>query len=163
MPDSQASAQEAPPAPFSPLAPLRHKSYRTMWTAQLFSNFGSLVQNVGAAWLMTELTNSPDWVAAVQAAISLPIVLFSRLAGGVHIPPHHGLLNTRLICHLPLVVTPPAHVELKIIETDPGLRGDTATGGQKPAKLETAQARAQHDPLAPLKALSDEEKIALFS
>jgi len=37
----------------------------------------------------------------------------------------------------PLVVTPPAHVELKIIETDPGLRGDTATGGQKPAKLET--------------------------
>ena len=37
----------------------------------------------------------------------------------------------------PLVVTPPAHVELKIIETDPGLRGDTATGGQKTAKLET--------------------------
>jgi elongation factor P len=37
----------------------------------------------------------------------------------------------------PLVVTPPAHVELKIVETDPGLRGDTATGGQKSAKLET--------------------------
>jgi elongation factor P len=37
----------------------------------------------------------------------------------------------------PLVVTPPAHVELKIVATDPGLRGDTATGGQKPAKLET--------------------------
>lgn len=39
--------------------------------------------------------------------------------------------------NVPLVVTPPAHVELKIVETDPGLRGDTATGGQKPAKLET--------------------------
>ena len=37
----------------------------------------------------------------------------------------------------PLNVTPPAHVELKVIETDPGLRGDTATGGGKPAKLET--------------------------
>jgi len=37
----------------------------------------------------------------------------------------------------PLVVTPPPHIELKVIETDPGLRGDTATGGQKPAKLET--------------------------
>jgi len=37
----------------------------------------------------------------------------------------------------PLVVTPPAHVELKVVETDPGVRGDTATGGQKPAKLET--------------------------
>ncbi len=37
----------------------------------------------------------------------------------------------------PLVVTPPPHIELKIVETDPGVRGDTATGGQKPAKLET--------------------------
>ena len=37
----------------------------------------------------------------------------------------------------PLQVTPPPHVELKVIETDPGVRGDTATGGQKPAKLET--------------------------
>jgi elongation factor P len=37
----------------------------------------------------------------------------------------------------PLTVTPPAHVELKIVETDPGVRGDTVTGGQKPAKLET--------------------------
>jgi elongation factor P len=31
----------------------------------------------------------------------------------------------------------PNSVELKVIETDPGLKGDTATGGQKPAKLET--------------------------
>ena len=37
----------------------------------------------------------------------------------------------------PLLVTPPNFVELKIVETDPGIRGDTATGGQKPAKLET--------------------------
>ena len=38
---------------------------------------------------------------------------------------------------VPLVVTAPPHIELKIIETDPGLRGDTATGGQKSAKVET--------------------------
>ncbi len=31
----------------------------------------------------------------------------------------------------------PNSVELKVVETDPGLRGDTATGGTKPAKLET--------------------------
>jgi elongation factor P len=37
----------------------------------------------------------------------------------------------------PLLVSPPNFVELKIVETDPGIRGDTATGGQKPAKLET--------------------------
>ena len=37
----------------------------------------------------------------------------------------------------PLLVTPPNHVELEIVETDPGLRGDTAQGGTKPAKLNT--------------------------
>jgi elongation factor P len=37
----------------------------------------------------------------------------------------------------PLTVTPPPHVELKIVETDPGMKGDTVTGGNKPAKLET--------------------------
>ena len=38
---------------------------------------------------------------------------------------------------LPLAVTPPNHVILRIVETDPGLRGDTSGGGSKAAKLET--------------------------
>jgi len=38
---------------------------------------------------------------------------------------------------IPLSVTPPNHVELEIVETDPGLRGDTAQGGSKPARLAT--------------------------
>jgi aspartyl/asparaginyl beta-hydroxylase (cupin superfamily) len=33
-----------------------------------------------------------------------PMALFSLLRGGAHIEPHNGLLNTRLICHLPLIV-----------------------------------------------------------
>ncbi|MCI1709373.1 MAG: elongation factor P [Chiayiivirga sp.] len=37
----------------------------------------------------------------------------------------------------PLSITPPNFVELKIVETDPGVRGDTSGGGGKPAKLET--------------------------
>ena len=37
----------------------------------------------------------------------------------------------------PLIVTPPNFVELEVIETDPGLKGDTAQGGTKPAKLST--------------------------
>lgn len=36
-----------------------------------------------------------------------------------------------------ITVQPPNFVELKIVETDPGLRGDTSGGGGKPAKLET--------------------------
>jgi elongation factor P len=34
-------------------------------------------------------------------------------------------------------VEPPAHVDLEVVETDPGLKGNTAQGGSKPATLET--------------------------
>lgn len=37
----------------------------------------------------------------------------------------------------PLVVEPPMFVELKVIETEPPFKGDTASGGTKPAVLET--------------------------
>jgi elongation factor P len=37
----------------------------------------------------------------------------------------------------PIAVQAPNFVELKIVETDPGVRGDTSGGGGKPAKLET--------------------------
>jgi aspartyl/asparaginyl beta-hydroxylase (cupin superfamily) len=32
-----------------------------------------------------------------------PMAIFSLLKPGTHIRPHHGMLNTRLICHLPLI------------------------------------------------------------
>ncbi|HEU5338026.1 MAG TPA: elongation factor P [Sulfuricaulis sp.] len=38
---------------------------------------------------------------------------------------------------VPLIVEPPNTVILKIVETDPGLKGDTSGGGGKPATLET--------------------------
>ncbi|GGC08319.1 elongation factor P [Marinobacterium zhoushanense] len=37
----------------------------------------------------------------------------------------------------PIAVTPPNFVELEVVETDPGLKGDTAQGGSKPATLST--------------------------
>ena len=37
----------------------------------------------------------------------------------------------------PLTVEVPTFVELAVVETDPGVRGDTASGGSKPATLET--------------------------
>jgi len=42
-----------------------------------------------------------------------------------------------LFNNTPLVVTPPNHVELEVTDTDPGLKGDTAQGGTKPATLAT--------------------------
>jgi len=41
-----------------------------------------------------------------------PMALFSRLRRNTHIQPHYGLLNTRLICHLPLVV--PDHCGIRV-------------------------------------------------
>ncbi len=38
---------------------------------------------------------------------------------------------------VPIAVTPPNHVVLTVTETDPGVKGDTAQGGSKPATLET--------------------------
>jgi hypothetical protein len=38
-----------------------------VWVANLISNFGGLIQSVGAAWLMTSLTGSAGVVALVQA------------------------------------------------------------------------------------------------
>ena len=37
----------------------------------------------------------------------------------------------------PIVVTPPNFVTLEVTETDPGLKGDTSSGGSKPATMET--------------------------
>lgn len=39
--------------------------------------------------------------------------------------------------NVPLSVDPPNFVELEVTQTDPGVRGDTSSGGTKPAKLET--------------------------
>lgn len=52
-----------------------------------------------------------------------PTVLFSLLRPGAHIPPHHGYLNTRLICHLPLIV--PGECTLRVgNETRPWRAGE---------------------------------------
>ncbi|MCS4093032.1 MFS transporter [Rhizobium sp. BK176] len=67
----------------STLAPLRHETYRTIWLASLASNFGGLIQAVGAAWLMTTITSSENMVALVQTSTALPIMLFSLVSGAL--------------------------------------------------------------------------------
>src|SRR3546814_3488472 len=67
----------------SPLAPFKHASFRALWTATLASNLGGLVQTVGAGWMMTTISTSDDMVALVQAATTLPIMIFSLAAGAL--------------------------------------------------------------------------------
>src|SRR5712671_5371140 len=64
-------------------APLRHAVFRRIWLASLLSNLGLLIQGVGAAWAMTQMTSSADMVALVQTALMLPIMLISMPAGAI--------------------------------------------------------------------------------
>ena len=67
----------------SAFAPFRHLDFRLLWSATLISNFGGLVQAVGAAWMMTQLTDSATLIALVQASNTLPIMLFALASGAL--------------------------------------------------------------------------------
>ena len=85
-PSSPGAAPPAPaPAPAAPSAwsPFRHRLFAAMWGAQFVSNIGSWMQTVAAQWLMLTLTSSATYVALVQTAAGLPVVLFAVLAGTI--------------------------------------------------------------------------------
>ena len=63
-------------------APFRHEAFAALWGAQFVSNVGSWMQTVGAQWLMLARPVTA-YVALIQTAASLPIVLFALLAGAL--------------------------------------------------------------------------------
>lgn len=69
--------------PGGSLAPFRYPAFRAIWMANLASNLGSMIQSVGAAWLMTELTRSHVLVALVSASTTMPILLLGVFAGAI--------------------------------------------------------------------------------
>jgi len=70
-------------APGGSLAPFRYPAFRAIWIANLFSNLGGSIQSVGAAWLMTDLTESHQLIALVQASATVPIMLLGMFAGAI--------------------------------------------------------------------------------
>ena len=64
-------------------SPFSNRTFRAIWFAAVLSNFGGLIQSVGAAWMMTSMVGSPRMVAMVQASTALPFMLFALLAGAV--------------------------------------------------------------------------------
>lgn len=65
------------------LSPFHSRIFASIWTASLVSSFGSLIQTVGASWLMTSIAPSADMVALVQASTTLPIMLLSLVSGAM--------------------------------------------------------------------------------
>ena len=65
------------------LTPLKFKTFRSIWTASVFSYFGHLILGVGVAWEMTRLTDSATMVALTQTALMAPYMLVAMFAGAV--------------------------------------------------------------------------------
>jgi len=63
--------------------PLRIPLFRRIWFASLASNLGLLIQGVGSAWTMTQLTSQTDKVALVQTALMLPVMFMAMPAGAI--------------------------------------------------------------------------------
>lgn len=84
----------------------------------LYESDDNLVFMDNESFEQTELTKEQMGSALnfLKENMSISIMVFSGTILGVELP------NT---------------VELRVVETDPGIRGDTATGGNKPAKMET--------------------------
>ena len=72
------------------------------WTALYLWRDGKLVEE--NARHCPKTVAALDKVPLSRIGSRTPAVLFSRLEPGAHIPPHSGMLNCRLICHLPLIV-----------------------------------------------------------
>src|SRR5438477_9510657 len=77
------AASSASTASASAWTPLRNRLFRTLWIATIVSNVGTWMQDVGAGWLMTSLSSSPQLVALVEAADSLPVMLLAFPAGAL--------------------------------------------------------------------------------
>ncbi|MNJ39491.1 2-acyl-glycerophospho-ethanolamine acyltransferase [compost metagenome] len=80
--DAATPPSSPPPARPSALAPLKHPIFRAVWITSLVTNFGGLIQSVGAAWMMTSIA-SAQMTALVQASVTLPIMLLSLAAGAL--------------------------------------------------------------------------------
>lgn len=65
------------------LAPFSQRAFALFWWAALVSSFGSLIQTVGASWMMATIAPSADRVALVQTASTLPFFCLSLVAGAL--------------------------------------------------------------------------------
>jgi MFS family permease len=75
QPDSNASP--------GPWRPLRNSTFRNLLASNLVSDIGTFMQSVGAAWLMSSLTNSPLYIALIQTATALPFFVLALPAGSL--------------------------------------------------------------------------------
>src|SRR6266540_1578591 len=69
--------------PDSAFSPLRNPIFRALWIAQLVTNIGTWVEDVGEGWMMTSMTSSPLLVALVETAATLAMFTLALPAGAL--------------------------------------------------------------------------------
>jgi MFS family permease len=82
-PSAPFQAPAPPRTEQSAWSPLQNALFRSLWIATIVSNIGTWMHDVGAGWLMTELSSSPSMVALVEAADSFPLMLLALPAGAL--------------------------------------------------------------------------------
>ena len=102
------------------------KSNETVEAADVFEKTIQYLYSDGEFWHFMD----PETFEQLQAAES-------AVADAIQWMKEEDLCQVTLWNGEPLTVMPPNFVELAIVETDPGLKGDTSGSGGKPARLET--------------------------
>lgn len=70
-----------PPARVTSFSPLRHRSFRLLWTGLVISNMGSWMQFVALGYLVDRLTQSPLYLGVLAATQAVPRILFALVGG----------------------------------------------------------------------------------
>jgi elongation factor P len=102
------------------------KSGETMETADVVDTDMQYLYNDGEMWHFMVIETFEQYAADAAAIADARKWLKEQ-----------DTCQVTLYNNSPIGVAPPNFVELKIVETDPGVRGDTSGGGGKPATLET--------------------------
>ena len=103
------------------------KSGESLEGADVMEHEMEYMYSDGEYWHFMKTDDSYEQIAADKNAVS----------EGIQWLKENGRCTVTLWDDVPILVVAPNFVDLDIVETDPGLKGDTATGGSKPATLST--------------------------
>ena len=103
------------------------KSGETLESADVMEFEMEYLYNDGTYWHFMRTDGSYDQVACDKSVLDGNEVWLNET----------DRTTVTLWNEVPISIDPPNFVELAVIETDPGLKGDTASGGSKPATLKT--------------------------
>ena len=103
------------------------KSGDSLESADVMEHDMEYLYSDGEYWHFMRTDGSYDQLAADRAAVEDSLKWLKET----------DRVTVTLWNEVPIAVTPPNFVELEITDTDPGLKGDTASGGVKPATLST--------------------------